>query len=107
MNDIPIQAIDIDQKDYWLIRTSAVEWLYLIRKIIRTDKTKPPHENFVVLIRDKSWLYMLKRAVFAKELLMATLGVTADQLEPGKVFVLDPPSNVGLPEPTVPYYGEA
>lgn len=103
-----MEKIILQNDDYWLIKTKAVEWVYVVTTLMRSITAKPEDNAFSILIaEDGDWMYMLKKQLFSAETIGKAVGLSAEDVAKRKVLNLHGPDASGLPSPTVAYWGTA
>lgn len=107
--NVPIIEVEPDENKHWLIEPHGLEWIFLMRKLINSVKVAKGKldDRYMMRMRGNDWVYALNPKHYSRELVQRTLGLKPEQLQCGKIVVLNAPKTDGLPEPTVGYFGEA
>lgn len=99
--------IIVNKDEYWMFHVTSMEGAWLLQKITRMVQTKD--EQAVVMGHSGDMPVMfLKRTVFTAQDISKVIGIPPEKLEAntGPIKIGVKPVE-GLPEPTVPGYGEA
>lgn len=94
--------------DYYIIEAKAAEWVYVLDKLIHEAKDTLTTGDAIVSLELTHPVYYLSRKKFTATALARVLGGSEAQITNSKVIRLEPyKRNSNLPNPSVPYFGEA
>lgn len=99
---------DVDESQYWVFKTAALEWLYVLGKIVeRHNKDGEAQGVVYTFTSDGATRFMLLKSIYPSSELVKALGVSQEALEKQPMLTLQVPAKDDLPDPTVSYWGEA
>lgn len=94
-------------EEYFIVEPRASEWVYVIQKLIKETPDLVP-DDVVLSLEMPFPVYYLRREKFSVDRLAAAIGAKPRATAAAKVIRLQPFEVSGkLPNPTVPYFGEA
>lgn len=99
----------IDPEEYWTVEVvgSAIEWLYVLRKIVESLGDRHDDGQVIMMVYDHASVWYLKKKYVPAALLAAKLGFTEQQVNEAPKISLTVKMKPDLPNPTVTYYGTA
>lgn len=110
MTTIPVTtAVNKDEFYYIRFSPTAIEWRYLVHKILDAVEIRAWNDYIINTHEDNGdWVYMLKKERYPAKLIADHLGTTEANVTSNLVLVLDDiAQNKDLPKPTVGYWGTA
>ena len=95
-------------EDFYIIEAKAAEWVYVLDKLVADAHDTLTNGDVIVSLELPHPVYYLSRKKFTAASIARILGASEAAIQGSKVIRLEPyKRDSNLPNPSVPYFGEA